>query len=241
MEGNTIKIRQLDQDTTYGKIYLHSMPGRYEKLGDLVSDLNKLNLYEIVCLATKEEIKEISPEYLSSIGKGKLDKNRIIYNPVPDNNIPVKESDLIQYEATLMKIYQTLKAGNVLIHCAGGIGRTRTFAVIILRMYGYTFEEALKIVNEAGSTPEIPKQIDFCKNYKSKIKILKEKSCYNCQHGVPIFGHPTECSLHINGKWKYEGGYAPKELICSDWVVDDYHGWEDKYEMWKNAVVVGVE
>lgn len=72
-------------------------------------------------------------------------------------------------------------------------------------------------------------------------QIKHEKSCYNCNYGIAIPGHPTECSLHINGKWAYEGGYAPKELICSDWVVDDYHGMEDKNEAWKNAVVVKVE
>ena len=236
-----IKIRQLKQDKTYGKIYLHSMPGRYEKLDKLIEELNKLNLYEIVCLADKKEIEEKSPDYLSSVEAGKLDKNRITYNPVSDYGVPVKENDLKRYESTLMKIYETLKAGNVLIHCAGGIGRTGTFAVILLRMYGYTFEEALEIAQEAGSNPETPDQIEFCKNYKSKIKILKEKSCYNCQHGVPIPGHPTECSLFIDGKWAYKGGYAPKELICSDWVVDDYHGMEDKNEAWNNAVVVKVE
>ena len=123
---------------------------------------------------------------------GKLDKNRIIYNPVPDYNIPVKENDLLQYESSLMKSYETLKAGNVLIHCAGGIGRTGTFAVILLRMYGYTFEEALQIVKEAGSSPETPEQIEFCNNYKSKVKILKEKSCKNCNYGVSPYDHPHE-------------------------------------------------
>ena len=236
-----IKIRQLNQDVTYGKIFLHSLPGRYEKLEDLVEELNKLNLYEIICLADKKEIQEKSPEYLVSVEAGKLDENRIIYSPVPDYDIPVKENDLLEYESTLMKSYQTLKAGNILINCAGGIGRTGTFAVILLRMYGYTFEEALKIVKEAGSSPETPDQIEFSKSYKSKIKILKEKSCKNCNYGVSPYGHPHECSLHIDGKWAYEGGYSPKELICEYWVVDDYHGMEDKSEMWKNAVVIEVE
>ena len=49
-----INIRQLNQDKTYGKIFLHSMPGRYEKFEELVEELNRLNLYEIICLADKK-------------------------------------------------------------------------------------------------------------------------------------------------------------------------------------------
>ena len=41
-------------------------------------------------------------------------------------------------------------------------------------------------------TPETPEQIEFCNNYKSKVKILKEKSCKNCNYGVSPYDHPHE-------------------------------------------------
>jgi len=41
----------------------------------------------------------------------------------------------------------------MLINCAGSLGSTGTFTVIILIMYGYTFEEVLNIVQEEGSNP----------------------------------------------------------------------------------------
>lgn len=91
----------------------------------------------------------------------------IVYNPVPDYGIPVIKKDVSEYESTLTDSYQTLKAGNILIHCAGGIGSTGTFAVILLKIVGYSFEEALKITNNAGSDSETPEQIEFCRNYKS--------------------------------------------------------------------------
>lgn len=149
-----VKIRQLNQDNTYGKIYLHSMPGRYEKIDEFEKEIKKLNLYEIICLTDKTEIKEKSPEYLRSVEAGKLGDRKIDYNPVPGFGIPVEEKDISRYKSTLNSTYQTLKAGSILIHCASGIGRTGTFSVMLLKIIGFPFEEALKITNEAGSNPE---------------------------------------------------------------------------------------
>jgi hypothetical protein len=42
---------------------------------------------------------------------------------------------------------------------------------MLLKTIGFSFEEALKITNKAGSNPETPEQLEFCKNYISKIKI----------------------------------------------------------------------
>jgi protein-tyrosine phosphatase len=73
------------------------------------------------------------------------------------------------YKSALEVSSQALKTGNILIHCAGGIGRTGTFTIILLKKLGFSFEEALKITNDAGSNPETPEQIEFCKNYKSSL------------------------------------------------------------------------
>ena len=162
-----MKIRKLNQNKTYGKIFLHSMPGRYEKWNELIKEVEKLNLHTIICLTSKLEIKEISPEYLRSVEEGKLGKINIIYHPVPDFGIPVKKN-ISDYESILMRTYQTLRAGNILIHCAGGIGRTGTFAVILLKIIGFSFEEALKITKGAGSNPETSEQLEFCRDYEMK-------------------------------------------------------------------------
>jgi protein-tyrosine phosphatase len=140
------------------------MPGRYEKFTDFTKEVEKLKLYKIVCLTDKNEIKGKSPEYLSSVETGILGDIKIDYNPVPDYGIPVEEKDIKKYESTLNDTYQILKVSNVLIHCAGGIGRTGTFAVMLLKTAGFTFEEALKIVKGVGSKPETPEQMEFCCN-----------------------------------------------------------------------------
>ena len=169
-----VKIRQINQNRTYGKIYLHSMPGRYEKFDEFEKEVKKLNLYKIVCLTDTTEIEEKSPEYLPSINNGKLNNTLINYNPVPDYSIPTKVNDFLDYELTLIMSYQALMAGNILIHCAGGIGRTGTFAVILLQIIGFSFKEALKITQEAGSNPETPEQLEFCRYYNCNSKIYEK-------------------------------------------------------------------
>ncbi len=156
-----VKIRRLNQDITYGKIYLHSMPGRYEKLDEFEKEIKKLNLYKIICLTDKTEIEEKSPEYLRPIDEGQLAGIPIVNNPIPDYGIPTQRKDIAEYESTIIESYETLKAGNILIHCAGGIGRTGTFAIMLLKTAGFSFEEALEITINAGSKPETPDQMEF--------------------------------------------------------------------------------
>ena len=50
---------------------------------------------------------------------------------------------------------------STLIHYAGGIGRTGIFAVMLLKTLGFSFEEALKITNDAGSDPATQEQMGY--------------------------------------------------------------------------------
>jgi len=159
-------MRKLKQNITKGKIYLHSMPGRKEKLETIKDELITNKISVIICLASKEEIKEKSPEYLQAVEDGKLEDIEIIYSPVEDFQIPTDKESLSRYESTLHRAFKESAYGNVLIHCAGGIGRTGTFVLIFLRMLGFSYEESLAVTNESGSGPETPDQLNFCKSYK---------------------------------------------------------------------------
>ena len=46
----------------------------------------------------------------------------------------------------------------VLVHCAGGIGRTGMFACAVLIRLGYTPDDAEAAVRKAGSGPETAEQ-----------------------------------------------------------------------------------
>jgi protein-tyrosine phosphatase len=160
-------FRQINQNKIKGNIFLHSLPGLYETLEEVNKELQEYDITKIFCLTSKPEIRVYSPEYLKALENGQLDNTDIIYNPVPDFGIPESEKTLSDYYTTLSKAYEHLKVGNILVHCTGGIGRTGTFAVILLRIIGYAVKEALQITRNNGSGPESPEQKDFCQNYRN--------------------------------------------------------------------------
>ncbi|MBI9098122.1 MAG: dual specificity protein phosphatase family protein [Spirochaetaceae bacterium] len=160
------RLRHIKQDKTKGIIYLHSMPGKKEDLQEFMKHINVLNVSRIFCLTHKREIEQYSPHYLDAVYYGHYDSINITYCPCPDFGIPQKEKDLIIYEKAIHEAYNTLKGSNILIHCQGGIGRTGTFAVILLRQIGFSFEDALKLTNSAGSNPGNHEQLNFAENYK---------------------------------------------------------------------------
>ena len=158
-------FRQIKQNMTKGNIFLHSMPGLYEPLDEVIRELNEHDVTQIFCLTNKSEILTYSPDYFQAVENSQLDGIHIIYNPVPDFGIPVDDRMLSDYHITLIKASEHLKVGNILVHCTGGIGRTGTFSVILLRIIGYTLDEALQMTRNHGSGPESSEQKDFCRNY----------------------------------------------------------------------------
>jgi protein-tyrosine phosphatase len=157
--------RKINQNRIKGDIFLHSMPGKNEKLEEIMDQLKKLKVEQIFCLSDKTEIEKKSPEYLQAVQSGHYDDLYITYSPNRDCGFPESEKDLMNYKKTLAEAMTRLKSGNIMIHCKGGVGRTGTFAVILLRMIGYTYEEALQKTKEAGALPSFPEQQSFCKNY----------------------------------------------------------------------------
>jgi protein-tyrosine phosphatase len=158
-------FRQIKQNKIKGEIFLHSMPGRNENLDEVIVELKNHDISKIICLAEKSEIQYKSKDYLEAVNNGQLSNIPIIYNPVSDFGIPTGDKALLEYESALKQAYEQLKTENILIHCAGGIGRTGTFSIILLRMIGYSLEEAKRITLVTGSHSEVQEQKDFCRNY----------------------------------------------------------------------------
>jgi protein-tyrosine phosphatase len=89
-----------------------------------------------------------------------------LFNPVADFGIPSSEQELAVYRKTILQAAELLENSNILIHCGAGIGRTGTFAVILLRRLGFDFETASTIVKNAGSDPETDEQRLFAKDFR---------------------------------------------------------------------------
>jgi len=147
---------------TAGRLYLHSMPGRYERLEDAWAEVRGLGISTIICLAPLDEIREKSPEYSKSIEIGTVpcDVRRL---PVCDYQGPDDDrafSELSGQVADLLR-----RGEGILIHCGAGVGRTGMFAIAALMGLGLSADEARRQVRAAGSGPERPAQEEALRRF----------------------------------------------------------------------------
>lgn len=134
-----------------GKLYLHSMPGRYETFEEAEYEIVKHKIDEIVCLATSEEIIMKSPNYANAL---KFDKNvwRQRMFPILNFGVPTDRQAFLKLVNELA--CQLLSGDRLLIHCGGGIGRSGTLAIGLLISLGMGSEKAREAVASAHSYPE---------------------------------------------------------------------------------------
>jgi len=141
-----------------GRVYLHSMPGRYRPFPEDEAEAQKLGITTTIRLTTDRETGGKSPEYMDSI-EHRLLRWEELHFPIPDYGIP---EDLAAFEELLARAIAKLRAGErLLIHCAAGIGRTGTMAAALLVGLGVELEEAVRRVEAAGSHAEDEGQVNF--------------------------------------------------------------------------------
>lgn len=81
-------FRQVELPTgVEGRLYLHSMPGRYEPVEHAISEVQRLGIARIVSLAPIKEIRVKSPTYATAIEAGSLPCAQVIV-PIPDYGVP---------------------------------------------------------------------------------------------------------------------------------------------------------
>lgn len=149
-----------------GRLYLHSMPGRYEPLEASFAEAVRLGIDRIVCLVPPREIEDASPAYAQAIEEGRLPCDRAAFS-IPDFGIP---KDRSAFAGFVSATASGLREGKrVLVHCHAGIGRTGTFATCVLLALGLSAAEAENAVGEAGSRPEILAQRQFINWFKENM------------------------------------------------------------------------
>ena len=145
-----------------GRLLLHSMPGRYEALEHVWNQVQKSAADAIVCLAETDEVHEKSYEYAQALATGTVPCSVLTFE-VPDRGAPDDREAFWQLAGAVAKRLQSGEC--VLIHCAGGVGRTALLAICVLLALGETAENARSIVSRAGSTVETAPQsqlISWC-------------------------------------------------------------------------------
>lgn len=141
---------------------LHSMPGRYEALESVWIRLRNEAVNSIVCLAEKAELREKSFEYAQALEDGTV-PCQVRIHEVADRGAP---EDRDGFWSFARDIAEEIRAGDtVLIHCAGGVGRTALLATCVLLALGVSPSAARIAVSRAGSTVETAPQsqlISWC-------------------------------------------------------------------------------
>lgn len=136
---------------TPGRLWLASMPGRFESWAEFVAEARAARLSLVLCLTPMEEVASGAPAYHRAITRGQL--------PFAWHNLPMRNYGLPLnqggFRAGIERAGAALIAGDsVLLHCAAGMGRTGTAAACVLKHLGLPADEALQRIRDAGSNPE---------------------------------------------------------------------------------------
>jgi protein-tyrosine phosphatase len=141
-----------------GRLLLHSMPGRFETIERIWHQLRSEAVAAIVCLTEEYEIRLKSSQYAEAIETGTV-PCAVLPFEIREGGVP-KDRDA--FWALANDVANRLQSGEaVLIHCAGGVGRTAMLAISVLLALGEPMEEAESIVSRAGSTVETMPQIEM--------------------------------------------------------------------------------
>ena len=145
-----------------GRLLLHSMPGRYEALERVWHQIRTDGVRAIVCLTERDEIRVKSHEYLQALDRGSVPCSVLPFG-IPDRGAP---DDRAGFWNLARDVAMRLQSGEtVLIHCAGGVGRTAMLSICVLLALGQPVGEAREVVSRAGSTIETALQsslISWC-------------------------------------------------------------------------------
>ena len=134
-----------------GRLLLHSMPGRYEAIEKVWHQVTHEAVGAIVCLAEKEEIRLKSSAYADALDAGNVPCSVLPFE-IPEGGAP---GDRDAFWGLAADVARRLQLGEiVLIHCAGGVGRTAMLAISVLIALGQPVGEAQSVVSRAGSMLE---------------------------------------------------------------------------------------
>jgi protein-tyrosine phosphatase len=141
-----------------GKLLLHSMPGRFEAIERVWHQVRSEAIGAIVCLAEEYEIRLKSSKYAEALEMGAVPCSVLPFE-IREGGVP---EDRDGFWALARDVAKRLESGEaVLVHCAGGVGRTAMLAVSVLLALGEPMTEAEKAVSRAGSTVETMPQIEM--------------------------------------------------------------------------------
>ena len=141
-----------------GRLLLHSMPGRFETIERVWQQVRSDAVGAIVCLTEHFEIRQKSFQYAAALEAGTVPCSVLPFE-IREGGVPDNRDAFWLLANDVAKRLQSGEA--VLIHCAGGVGRTAMLAVSVLLALGEARTEAESVVSRAGSIVETMAQIEM--------------------------------------------------------------------------------
>jgi protein-tyrosine phosphatase len=154
-------------------LLLHSMPGRFEAIERVWHQLRSDAVVAIVCLTETFEIRLKSAQYAEALESGTV-PCAVLPFEIREGGVPV---DRDAFWGLANDVAHRLQSGDaVLIHCAGGVGRTAMLAISVLLALGEPAHEAESIVSRAGSTVETMAQIEMLSWCAARVASASRRS-----------------------------------------------------------------
>jgi protein-tyrosine phosphatase len=152
-------FRRVDLPTLIpGRLLLHSMPGRFEALEKVWHHVETEAIGAIICLNEPHEIRLKSGQYATALENGEVPCAVVAFQ-ISEGGVP---ADRIAFWKLATDIAERLRGGErVLVHCAGGVGRTALLAVSVLMALGLSMEDAESATSRAGSIVETMPQVEM--------------------------------------------------------------------------------
>ena len=141
-----------------GRLLLHSMPGRFEAIDKVWHQVKTDAVGAIVCLSEDFEIRQKSVKYAEALETGAVPCSVVPFE-IREGGVPENKD---AFWALANDVANRLQSGEaVLVHCAGGVGRTALLAVSVLLAMGKPITEAESLVSRAGSMVETMPQMEM--------------------------------------------------------------------------------
>ena len=114
-----------------------------------VRELRTAGAQHLVCMMQSDEMQECG---LNDLSKWCADTGlRLLHLPVKDRGLPTDPASVL---AAAHQLAATLQAGeSVVVHCRGGIGRASLMAAVVLRVLGYSADDAFDMIRHARGCP----------------------------------------------------------------------------------------